>query len=114
MAYAAQIGTMTIPSGQTKSNPVGDQRTFGGCSEVVIYAPPALTGTVTLQVSTVPGSTTDADYSTLQFPAGTDFTISAGKAVVLPVGALNSMRVVSTNAEGAARAFSVMGQFATR
>jgi phage gp45-like len=81
---------------------------FGSCVDYTIYAPSALTGTVSVQVA-LTDSPAAGDWKTVNV-GGTDITVAAGKAVVVPVGGIRAMRLVSSSAEGSSRAFGLMGQ----
>jgi hypothetical protein len=95
------LGTMVIASSGTDSTAIEFKRK--PVRGVAIYAPAALTGTVTLYVSADSAST----YQKLQ-SAGSDITIGAGDCVVVDAVACDYMRVTSGSAEASARTFVVM------
>lgn len=85
---------------------------FGRYESLTIYAPAALTGTVTLQVLGDPDAdeTDGASWRALQSPPGTDITVPAGKAITIsPLNAL-AIRLLSSGSEGAERTFRVTGR----
>lgn len=109
------IGTLTIALNGTDSTELTASTTrnkiaLGTIVDWVIFAPAALTGTVTVQVSSLdtPGA---SDWRALQVQSGTDVTVPAGKALIVPCAGARALRVVSSVAEGAERAFVVTGQY---
>jgi len=111
--HVAIVGTLTIASGQTDSPALSTvakpKIALGVAIDLVIYAPSALTGTVSVQVSPIeePDS---ADWRTASV-AGTPVTIAAGAAEVVPVVAARDLRIHSSGAEGADRSFIVLAQY---
>lgn len=69
---------------------------------VMITAPAALTGTVTVRTSSDNG-VTYGDHGS----GGTDITVGAGNTVTLTDIAFNALKVTSSLAEGAERTFKV-------
>lgn len=80
--------------------------TFGNAGDLMVYAPAALTGVVTVQIK---AAYAGSDWKTLN-DGTADITIAAGKAVQVPMGALEDLRIHSAAAEGAARDFDVVIQ----
>lgn len=74
---------------------------LAGAAGVCIYAPAALTGTITVEVS-VDGTT----FVTLQ-SGGADVSIGAGKAITLTEISFRHVRLKSSGSEAAQRVFSV-------
>lgn len=72
---------------------------------MTIIAPAALTGTITVEVST-----DNSTFGTLQSPPGTDINIAAGKSIVLDEVYVRYVRLKSSGAEGADRTFQVTGR----
>lgn len=109
--HIQKLGTLTIANGGTNSGALlaGNVATqFGSNVDMVIFAPAALTGTVTMQIAPLE-SPSAGDWKTA-YLGGADVTIPAGKAVVVPVVAFKNMRLVSSGAEGADRNFEVFAQ----
>lgn len=79
---------------------------IGNCSDLEIYAPDALTGTVTLQIASKYGST---EWKTFQTD-GVDVALVAGKVIQVPIGAFEDLRFHSSSAEGAQRDIDVVFQ----
>jgi hypothetical protein len=75
---------------------------LAGSLAITIYAPAALTGTVNVQVQPVGSSS----WMTLQ-SAGSDIVVGAGKAVVINPVAFGDLRLASSAAEAADRAFAI-------
>jgi hypothetical protein len=92
------LGTLTIASGGTASGAieVGDKP----IRSLVIAAPAALTGVVSVQVSLDAGVTWK--YLT---SGGADIQIAAARCVVVDCVGYDQVRVFSSAAEGGARAF---------
>lgn len=105
---AYKLGTLTIPNADTKSNAFTDARTFAGLDSLLIICPAALTGAVKLE-SAPAADSVDADFRTVQQPAGTDIALAAGKAVLIERPAFVNIRVKSGGAEAAARDFILIG-----
>lgn len=98
------LGTSVIASAGTEGTAIEFKRK--PVRGIVIYAPAALTGTVTVQVAT--GATEAAAvWVTLQ-SAGSDITVAAAKAVTIDAVAWDWMRMLSDGAEAATRTFTVM------
>lgn len=112
MSHVVEVPPITISSGQTTSVALSTLLSegqikvlFGGAVDMIVYAPAALTGTVTVQYS--PKSSPAAgDWKTVQV-SGSDLTFPAAKATsVFPISA-RDLRFVSSGAEGADRVFAV-------
>jgi hypothetical protein len=109
--------TLTIANGGTDSGALSAatgvsagvlKLLVGAVVSVTIFAPAALTGTITIQVKAHPS---DSAWTTLQ-AAGADITVGAGKAVTLSSIPFGDMRIHSSGAEGAERIFSLLFQIA--
>lgn len=114
--HNARLGTLTISSGQTASTALSSiyantSLAMGVAVDFVVYAPAALTGTVTAQASPVQ-SPSAGDWKNITV-AGTAITIPAGAAVVIPLVAMFDFRLNSGSAEGADRDFVVVVQYDT-
>ena len=111
-----KIGTLVIANGATESGYI-DSDNFGMFASIGIYAPEALTDTVTLEMLRDPtvDETAAANWKTAQSPPGTNVEIPAGTMIVLNTAGLptNAIRVVSAGAEGAERVFDVIGSRAS-
>lgn len=103
MRAVADLQDLTILSGATNSNAVG---ILDDTITLTIYAPSALTGTITLQVEP---STAGTSFVALT-SAGSDVTIGASKAVTIGNIGFRQIRVVSSGAEGADRTFKITKQ----
>lgn len=115
MRHNGVIGTLTIANNGTVSteltaSTVKNKIPLGAIVDWVIYAPASLTGTVTVYVSYL-DAPSSGDWRALQISSGTDVTIPAAKAVVVPCGGARALRVVSGSAEGAERIFYIVGQY---
>ena len=107
-----KIGTLTIPSGTKPSNAI-EGRQLRTLRSLMIIAPSALTGTITLQVPDGIGSS--PTFVNLTRPSGSaggteDVTIAASKVVTLNDVPMHSIRVNSGSNEGSARAFELFGE----
>ena len=100
--HVYDCGTIAITSGQTDSTAVAANPHYQNATGLVIGAPSALTGTITIQISLDGGST----YLALQ-SNGSDVTIGASDAVSITFQGWTHLRVVSGSAEGATRTFTV-------
>lgn len=76
---------------------------FGTSDNIIIYAPAALTGVVSLQYSPVENPAA-GDWKTVQVN-GADVTIAAGKAVSIHGVAAKDLRLQSAGVEAAQRDF---------
>lgn len=108
-AHNAGPVTLSIANGQTDTPALSSlfsrgqlKALLGSLVQMVIQAPSALTGAVTIQVVGTEGS---SSWVTLQSPAGTDIPIAASKAVIVNAGAFRDLRLHSASAEGAQRDF---------
>ncbi len=102
--HLATLGTLTIASGQTTSNAITTKLGFGYATDIVIYGPAAATGTLGVEVS-VDGST----WRALKVD-GTQISLGALDACVLPTSTFVSLRLKSSASEGAERVCTVLGQ----
>lgn len=104
-----QVVTLTIPNGQQVSNTLQEALGTSGApvfesfDSLVVYSPAALTGTVTAQAAPTFGGT----FVNLSLQ-GTDITIPAARAVIIPASEFGDFRMASGSAEGASRAFQVI------
>jgi hypothetical protein len=112
MSHPARF-RLTIPAAGTDTPALSSllskgnlRSTLGNTSDLIIYAPAALTGTITIQIAPRYGA---GEWKTFQ-DAGADVNIAAGKAISIPVGAIEDLRIHSSGAEGAARDFDVVVQ----
>jgi hypothetical protein len=87
----------------------GDE--FAGLRAIMIVAPAALTGTITLATLDDPDSdeTLDASWKTIQSPPGTDVSVAAGKSTVVIIAPFPAIRLQSDGTEAADRQFKVYG-----
>lgn len=111
--YNAGPVTLTITSGQTASTALSDtwtegqtKVTMGALVSLTIFAPSALTGSITIQVKPYPAA---SSWSTLQ-SGGTDIGVAAGKAVNINNIPFGDIRILSGSAEGAQRDFVILFQ----
>jgi len=115
MPMVVDLKNFLIGNGTTTSNAIGG---FEDAEALVIYAPAALTGTVTLQVAPdreaserdQSGAAAAAIVWATMQSGGSDITIPAGKALTLTDIGFRQMRLVSGSAEGADRTFKVSKQ----
>lgn len=98
----AVINQVTISNGGTTS-PAQPALPTSPAQSLLIMAPAALTGTVSVEVAPVAGGT----YRTLQ-SNGADVTIAAGKATQITVLCGCAWRLKSGSAEGADRTFDIV------
>lgn len=115
MRHNGIIGTLVIAASGTASTELTAATTknkipLGAIVDWILYAPTALTGTVTVQVAAV-DAPASGDWRALQVVPGTDVTIAASKAIVIPCGGARALRVNSGSAEGADRTFTLVGQY---
>ena len=106
------LGTLTIPISTKPSNAIGG-RQLRTLRSLMVIAPATLTGTITLQVPDGIGSS--PTFVNLTRPSGSaggteDITIAASKVVTLSDVPMHSIRVNSSDDEGAARAFEFFGE----
>lgn len=102
--HVYNIPSITIGSGNNNSDAVNADPHYQKARGLVIEAPDALTGTVTVAVSFDGGSS----FSKLQ-SSGSDVAVGAGDAVVIDFQGWDALRVESTSAEGADRTFVLRG-----
>jgi hypothetical protein len=100
--FQANMSNLVIANGQTDTTtPI--TKYLGDAHSLTITGPSALTGTVTVKISTDGGSNyVDAGS------AGSDITIGAGNAVTISPVTFNAVKVTSGSAEGAERTFTVL------
>lgn len=109
MSTIASLGTLKIPSGQTKSNIIGS-RSIGFVEGLCIYPPTSLSGTVTVRVAHTPPSVAqDADFRDLE-SGGSVVTLTAGQALTLSEVSFMSMRLETSLAPGSDEDYPVTGQ----
>jgi len=109
MGTAWRDTTLTIPNTGTESNILNLLE--GGARHrvtLLIIAPAALTGTITIEVA----KTTTGTFGTLQ-SGGTDVNLTAGDATVIDIMTVGALKIVSSSAEAAARAFEILGAAAS-
>lgn len=99
---AADLGTITIA--QSGSNSTGLNLHKKPLRGISIFAPDALTGSVSIEVSGDRGVT----YKTL-YSGGSTVVIPAGGCVVLDYAGWDAIRVVSAGTEALAREFVLRG-----
>ena len=104
--YNAKMGNLVIASSGTTTPERTAKADYGDAENIVIFAPATLTGTVTVEVSDVPGGT----FVPLQ-SGGADVTLPAGKATTITEVGFPAMRFKSGSAEAAARTFILSKQF---
>lgn len=106
--WQANLPDLVIASGATATTtPITASLDDARC--VSVFAPAALTGVVTVQVSNDGGTTWfDLQDGT---GAGSDVTIGVGNVRRLDWCGWNGLRVTSGSAEGAERTFKVNKQF---
>ncbi len=108
--------TVTIPSGSSSTELISGS-VFDLFSDITIYGPTGLDGIVTLETtpSLAVGETFSGSFFNIQDPIGTDVTIAATSASVLPhVPAAAAFRLTSDAAETAAREFVIVGRIGPR
>lgn len=112
MSHTTRV-TLSIPNGGTDTPALSSiwskgmvRSTFGNDADLIVYAPAALTGAVTVQISSKYGS---GVWKTLNDGVA-DIAIAAGKAVQIPLGAAEDIRLHSAGAEGAQRDFDLVFQ----
>ena len=102
--YICDLPNLTIANAGTTSGAIGG---FADARALMIYAPAALTGTVTVQVEPTDTGTSWVDYGS----GGSDVTIAAGNAVTIEPISFRQLRLSSSGAEGAERVFTVTKAF---
>jgi len=99
--FQADLPSLVIANGATDTTtPI--TKYLDDAHSITIAGPSALTGTVTVKVST-DGGTTYVDAGS----AGSDITIGAGNSVTISPVTFNALKVTSGSAEGGARTFTV-------
>lgn len=112
MGFIAAMASSVISSGQQTGSQVEG---FDDAESVSIWAPAALTGTITIQASPdIPedcgGPTAaNATWATMQ-SGGADITIAASKMLTFTDISFRRLRMVSGSAEGADRTFKIVKQ----
>lgn len=110
MPMVVNLKDLTILNGQTTGTVVGG---FEDAEALCIWAPAALTGTITIQVAAdreaSEGGSTSQTWGTMQ-SGGSDITLPAGKVLTLTDIAFRQMRLISGSAEGSDRTFKVAKQ----
>ena len=102
--HFADLGTLTIASGATGAS-TAITKYLDDAKTVSVYAPSALTGTITVQISF--DGTTYGDLTS----GGSDVTIAAGNVLVITDPGFLGLRVSSGGTEAAARTFTVSKTF---
>lgn len=100
------LGTLTIASSGTDSN-VLSHNLLQAARRVIITAPATLTGTITVRVSPVKNAAFAACLPLRRDGAAAVVTVAAGQELHVDAGNFKSIAVVSSGAEGGARAFQV-------
>lgn len=105
------VTDLVIAAGAQQSNGTSyrateDNGELDDADAVLIMAPDALTGTLTVQC----GPNADGNFVVLQSPPGTDITLAAGKAIVITDVPYPKIAVISAAAEGAQRTIRVRKQ----
>lgn len=98
MSYA--IGTMVILNNGTESSVLAADPHYQRAQSIMIAAPAAVTGTITVQSSHDGGSTYNNHQS-----GGSDITIAQGDTATVTVLGPTHFRVKSGSSEGAERTF---------
>lgn len=107
--HTGVLATLTIANGAQVSSEYNSIAGLGSLVSVAVYAPAALTGAVTLQVSWLE-SPSASDWRNATYVT-TAITVAAGAAVIVPAVGFRSIRLSSGSAEGAQRDFVIVGQF---
>lgn len=103
----SHLGRITIANTATDGN-VLSSRLLASAEQVIIKAPAALTGTVTVYGSQTEGQTLANCQPIREADDAADYTVVAGKEMHYPVlGGLKSISLKSGSAEGAERQFEV-------
>lgn len=110
MARSLGKFTITIANGGTDSNIINSLAGFGAMIDFVIFAPAALTGTVTVLVASNELETVAANCLPL-YIGGANVTVTAAKANQISAASFGSLMLQSGSAEGAARTFVMVCQF---
>lgn len=104
----ALIGTLTIANGATESSALSTRLGFGSATDLVVYGPPAATGTLGVEVARIE-SPAAGDWRALKVD-GTQIAVGALDATVIPTSTFASLRVKSSASEGAERILYVLAQ----
>lgn len=96
---------LTIPSGATESDVLDMRVGKAAALDVLLVAPVALTGTVSVHVAVTPTRTFRALQS-----GGIDVTLTANKATQLDPLSAGALKLVSSSAELADRLFELKGE----
>jgi len=103
----------TLPAYVLVANGTTDSATSvfipGACWNMTFYAPAAVDGTVTVQVTDAPYNASPV-WRALQYPAGTDVALAASKAVTVPTFCSAGFRIHESTTAAADRQFYVTGQ----
>ena len=105
---------LVIANGQTASNAISltaginTKIGLGTLVDFIVFGPATLPETVAVQISDIE-TPSASDWYTV-YINGSDVTVPAGKAVVVPVGAAAALRLLAGGAVGAERTFQVRGQ----
>lgn len=100
MFYVVDLADIVIPNGGTESNALD----VGSVNSLAIFAPAALTGTVTLQISP------DGENWYNAKSGGDNIAVAVDAGVVITNGGYKYLRLISGSTEAAARTFKVSMQ----
>lgn len=108
------LPNLVIANGQVASNEISltaginTKVALGTLVDLIIYSPATLPETVSVQIAPIeaPGA---GDWSVV-YVGGSDVTLPAGRAIVVPVGAAAALRLLAGAAVGADRTFKARGQ----
>ena len=103
--HYANLGTITIASGASGAS-TAISKYLDDAKTVSVWAPAAVTGTITLQVS-FDGGTTYADLTS----GGSDVTLAAANMVTITDPGFNALRVSSGSTETDTRTWTVAKTF---
>lgn len=78
---------------------------IGAITDILVFTPATFTGTVTVYVADKPGGTMVPLYVN-----GANVTLTAAKAIPLPVAAIGDLQFISGSNEGAERLIKVVFQ----
>lgn len=110
MSHDARLEDLVILNGAAVSNVVTNAVGIQNIVEMLIYAPSAVDGTITVQVSPVDENIQSSDWCNFQFVPGTDVTIAAGKAVRVAARCIKAIRLSAGTNQLADRRFRLVVQ----
>lgn len=104
---------LVIGSGNTESNEltgsvINTKVGLGTLVDFIVFAPATLAETVVVQISHLENPTS-TDWVTV-YVGGSDVSVPAGRAVVVPVGGAAALRLQADGAVADDRTFHVRGQ----